>query len=90
MKIIPNQCGGSPHYWCTWMAQCSSFVRPGETGGMDQINETLMFGSGGWLSTYYPQIRQDLWLLTDAGWDMPVGLESSKVCLLYTSPSPRD
>ncbi len=88
MKIIPNQCGGSPHYWCTWMAQCSSFVRPGETGGMDQINETLMFGSGGWLSTYYPQIRQDLWLLTDAGWDMPVGLESSKVEKFYGGMAP--
>jgi len=85
MNLVIDKPASKAHYWCTWGAQCSQFVRPGEIGGAGRLDEQLLFGEEGWLKNFYPTIRRDLLVLIDAGWDIPRGLDSDAVQPFYGS-----
>lgn len=67
-------------YWCTWETQVAFADRarrdPANAGrdirNSDMIDERLLFGKDGWAGLF-PDARQGLVLLLDAGWDYPYG-----------------
>ena len=72
-----------PNYWCTWSTQGTTLcevqkagnaVFAGDQGAAkqrDNLNEAVLFGDDGWATLFYPNERRDLFLLLDAGWDLP-------------------
>lgn len=75
-----------PNYWCTWSTQSYSRperTRSGEnavdfTAGQGarsaraRMTEAYVFGPTGWARTQLPpDLRADLYLLLDDGWDVP-------------------
>jgi hypothetical protein len=80
-NLVPGRSSGAPNYWCTWAAQNYMYgqhlakldpgILEGDSGGRlarDAMTEELLFGEGGWVDTFYPEIRKDLFLLLDDGW----------------------
>ena len=67
-------------YWCTWETQVAFADRVrrglaragGDIRNSDMLNEDLLFGKDGWVNLF-PDARQGLVLLLDAGWDFPYG-----------------
>ena len=78
----------APNYWCTWATQGSTLGRNVKAGKIafagdqgvpmqrDNLNEEVLFGESGWAKRLYPNERGDLYLLLDAGWDLPYGTET--------------
>lgn len=78
----------APNYWCTWATQGSTLglnVKAGKVAfagdqgvplQRDNLNEEILFGENGWAKRFYPNERGDLYLLLDAGWDLPYGTET--------------
>jgi hypothetical protein len=79
--LIPQKTSQAPNYWCTWAAQNYTFgqkqnsidiaLLEGETGNQlahNAMNEIALLGQGGWASSFYPEVREDLYLLLDDGW----------------------
>lgn len=78
----------APNYWCTWATQGATLGRniragkvvfAGDQGAplqRDNLNEEILFGSDGWARRFYPNERGDLYLLLDAGWDLPYGTQT--------------
>ncbi len=74
-----------PNYWCTWTTQGATLrkvqkagqaVAAGDQGLLlqrDNLNEAVLFGEDGWATLFYPNERDALFLLIDAGWDLPYG-----------------
>ena len=72
-----------PNYWCTWSTQGSTLRKAqkaekttfaGDQGvplQRDNLNEEVLFGEDGWAKLFYPNDRAALFLLVDAGWDLP-------------------
>ena len=72
MNIIPDiRTARTPDYWCTWTVQCET--KPVSAKGGDHITEALLFApQTGW-TNFYPEIRSELFLVLDDGWDVPPG-----------------
>ena len=80
--------GPAPNYWCTWATQGATLGRNVKAGKVafagdqgvplqrDNLNEEVLFGADGWAKRFYPNDRGDLYLLLDAGWDLPYGTET--------------
>lgn len=74
-----------PNYWCTWSTQRLTLKESraarklqfqgdqGVSGQRANLNERVLFDADGWARTYWPDIRKDLFLLLDDGWDVPAG-----------------
>ena len=74
-----------PNYWCTWITQGTTLRKAQKAGKTvfagdqgvplqrDNLNETVLFGEDGWATHFYPNNRSQLYLLLDAGWDLPYG-----------------
>jgi hypothetical protein len=85
-NLVPDQPGTSPNYWCTWAAQNYVYgqgfeeIDPAEVEGWkgaekarSNINEQLLFDPAkGWLNTFYSKCREDLYIVLDDGWDVPL------------------
>ena len=81
-SLIPIQPGRAPNYWCTWAAQNYMYghhlpaldpsILEGDSGAAlarDAIGEHQLFGADGWAKSFYPQVRSDVYLLLDDGWE---------------------
>ena len=82
MNLIPDTPGKTPNYWCTWGIQNYSLTEVANmaswTGPASNLNECLLFDDPGWAARYFDKVRGDLYLLFDAGWDVPVGIDGDK------------
>lgn len=79
-NLVPTRPGTAPNYWCTWSAQNYMFgignpaFEPKELEGGQgaeharaAMNETNLFGPAGWVTTFFPQVRGDLYVVFDDG-----------------------
>lgn len=76
MNLIPDKIPETGNYYCTWATQAR--VRPADIedtpiGVRDNMCEEVLFGERGILSDYMKEIRSDLNVLLDDGWDVPYG-----------------
>jgi len=80
-NLIPSEPNNSPNYWCTWATQnyiCGHGadrrdvrLLEGNAGAQlarEAINEQLLLGDNGWARVFFPNVRKDLYLLLDDGW----------------------
>lgn len=73
-NLVPARLATAPNYWCTWSAQNYMFVNP-DPNASDRalqdpraaMNEFNAFGSNGWVTTFFPTIRSDLYVVFDDG-----------------------
>lgn len=82
INLIPDKISETPNYWCTWKTQAYT-VDTATTGGsterwtkLDNLSQEHVFGPTGWANVMYPQVRNNLYLLFDDGWE--VRLDSSR------------
>ena len=81
-NIVPETPSGAPNYWCTWAVQNYMYghhlrefkpeLLEGDSGSRlahDAMNETVLLGSDGWAKMFFPQVRKDLYLMLDDGWE---------------------
>ena len=78
-----------PNYWCTWATQGATLadnlkagkircpIDAGTQSQRDNLNERVLFDGTGWANVMYPRVRAGLYLLVDAGWDIPEGTASA-------------
>lgn len=76
MNLIPSVIPETGDYFCTWAAQAR--VRPvgipdDALTVRENMNEAMLFGENGLLSSYFDEVREDLIALLDDGWDVPYG-----------------
>lgn len=76
------------NYWCTWLSQgaigknemlANGVVKAyfeGSSNARSSINEDYVFGKDGF-SDQFPELRGDLFLLFDDGWDVPYVIPES-------------
>ena len=57
-------------------------------GPASNLNERLLFEDPGWAARYFDKVRGDLYLLFDAGWDVPVGIDGDKERWRFSSLLP--
>jgi hypothetical protein len=82
-SLVPDEPSGAPNYWCTWAAQNYMYghnlaalkpeVLEGASGSRlahEAMTENVLFGQGGWVDSFFPRIRKDLYLLLDDGWQV--------------------
>jgi hypothetical protein len=82
-NLVPSAAGTTPGYWCTWGSQnfavdtaltrSALSLEGGHSLLADNLTETRVFRNPGWAS-YFPGASRDLFLLFDAGWDVPRGV----------------
>jgi len=85
MNLIPEESGTAPNYWCTWSVQNYMYGQGDEgfdpkelvgfTGAKharNNLNEELLAGKNGWAESFFSKIRNDLFIVLDDGWDVPV------------------
>lgn len=90
-SLVPDSTAKVLSYWCTWGVQNHAYykslpivTRQNFTGSAAnaqieaQLNEANLFGQRGWVHTILPQIRSDLNLLIDEGWQTG-GYASTKI-----------
>jgi hypothetical protein len=82
VNLVPSKPSDAPNYWCTWAVQnymyghglreLDASILEGDSGGdlaRASMTEENVFGSAGWAKTFYPKVREDLFLLLDDGWE---------------------
>lgn len=82
-NLVPDRPSGAPNYWCTWAAQNYMYghnltsldpkALEGESGSKlahQAMTEEVLFGEGGWVNSFFPNVRKDLYLLLDDGWQV--------------------
>jgi hypothetical protein len=87
-NLVPSEPGKSPNYWCTWAAQnymygqgakeIDSILFKVESIGKysaKYLNEEDLFGNNSWLMTFHQKVKNDLWVVLDDGWDIPVNTD---------------
>jgi hypothetical protein len=85
VNLVPSEPGKSPNYWCSWSAQ--SYMYGQGAKQIDSIlykvesvpkfsslylNEEVLFGVKGWLNNFHQKVKNDLYVVLDDGWDIPV------------------
>ncbi len=86
INLVPDEPGTPLNYFCTWAvqnymhnqgaAEPDPILKRVEAIGKycaDYLNEETLFGENGWVTTFYPKIRGDLYVVVDDGWDIPPG-----------------
>lgn len=81
-NLVPQNPSRAANYWCTWAVQnyvhgqgqqsIDVAVLEGDSGGKlahDAMSEKVLLGEGGWASSFYARVRQDLYLMIDDGWE---------------------
>lgn len=81
-SLVPKTPCRAPNYWCTWAAQNYMYghhlqslqadILEGASGSRlahEAMCEQVLFGRGGWADTFFPRVREDLYLLLDDGWE---------------------
>ena len=88
VELLRANAAPAPNYWCTWATQGSTLGQNMKAGKVafagdqgvplqrDNLNEDVLFGENGWAKRLYPNERCDLYLLLDAGWDLPYGTQT--------------
>ncbi|MBL7112047.1 MAG: hypothetical protein ISS19_08915 [Bacteroidales bacterium] len=80
ISLIPDKQNQSPDYWCTWGAQnyaidTQSVLYSLSLGGHSltagNLNEENLFGEDGWSSAFPDELKKDLFIVLDLGWDVP-------------------
>ncbi len=79
MNLIPEKIISTGNYYCTWATQAR--LRPADmiddsTDVRNNMREDVLFGEDGILSSYMKEIRGDLIVLLDDGWDVPYGTKN--------------
>lgn len=82
-NLVLEQPSDAPNYWCTWavqnymygheLAKLDPTMLEGESGSKlahEAMNEAVLFGKDGWVNSFFPKIRKDLFLLLDDGWQV--------------------
>ncbi len=79
MKIIPDLGSFNGNYWCSW--RCQRFSRPILAQNFDEdmsrymtidaLSDEWLFKKPGMISNYLEDVRGDLQILLDDGWDLP-------------------
>ncbi|MBQ2967432.1 MAG: hypothetical protein IJE10_04840 [Clostridia bacterium] len=69
------------NYWCTWRTQTTvsknkTLQKINTDSNRDCMGEEFLFGEVGVLHTIDPEIRGDLIVVLDDGWDIPYGLNN--------------
>jgi hypothetical protein len=81
-SLVPKEPSRAPNYWCTWAVQnymygqglrtLDTSMLEGDAGGRlahNAMSESALLGHGGWASSFYSKVREDLYLLLDDGWE---------------------
>ena len=82
MKIIPSDGIVSANYWCSWRSQRFFMPRgflhmrmydiPGhDVVQREMLSDEFFFGKRGVLSGYMQDVRRDMYVVLDDGWDIP-------------------
>lgn len=85
MNIVPDTVCDTGNYFCTWRTQNTVLKNKKLTNlnleqTRDSLCENFLFGNPGILNLIDEDIRKDLIIVLDDGWDVPYGLK----------PSPKD
>jgi hypothetical protein len=73
-NLVPTLPGPTPSYWCTWGAQnyarepVNEFDHSMVAG---RLTEENLFGPSGWARAFPEEVRRDLYVVYDLGWDVP-------------------
>lgn len=95
MNLIPNrQIYDTGNYFCTWGTQGEwyppdpSLPTDGCVRQRNGIDQRYLFAEDGVLKTFPEEIRQDLLVLLDDGWDVPYGTHNPRQMHLFGSICP--
>lgn len=94
---------GGKNYWCSWSSQWSigknQLAEEGSKSGYFEgdcsayaraaICEEMVFGQGGF-AEQFPEIRGDLFLLFDDGWDVPLDVSTEQDISAFGSVIPNE
>ncbi len=82
VNLVPDSPGEAPNYWCTWAVQNYMYgqklkelnpeLLEGDSGSQlahEAMNEEVLLGKNGWAHHFFPDVRQDLYLMLDDGWE---------------------
>ena len=79
-NLVTEGPGTTPSYWCTWAAQNyatdtatlrnAAWGVGGHTAQANNLTQEQVFGANGWSAAIPSDIRQDLYILFDVGWDI--------------------
>lgn len=81
-NLIPSNAGTTPSYFCTWSAQNYAFdietfrkmIGLGDHSlAADKLTEETVYGSAGWEKKISAEVKKDLYLMFDNGWDVAGG-----------------
>jgi hypothetical protein len=75
-SLVPDEPGTTPSYWCTWGVQNYSLAAVDELDHSmvaANLTEEHVFGRPGWARAFPEEIRSDLFIVFDLGWDVPAG-----------------
>lgn len=94
MNLIPSTPGHTPNYWCTWSTQ--NYGREEERDYHDYLGDAGAKLARGAMNEkslrrwarQFPEIRSDLFLLLDDGWDVPYGIHPDKNLSQFGSLAP--
>lgn len=87
LNFIPDTAGITPSYWCTWSAQnfavdtftLNYVIGLGDhTVPSDNLTEERVFKNPGWEKAFPQEIKKDLYLVFDVGWDIAAGSHAEK------------
>ena len=81
-SLVPTVPSQAPNYWCTWAVQNYMYgqgasnldpvMLEGSSGSRlahNAMTEAALLSRSGWAAEFYPQVRRDLYLLLDDGWE---------------------
>jgi hypothetical protein len=87
LNFIPDSAGSTPSYWCTWSAQnyavdtftLNYVIGLGDhTVPADNLTEEKIFRNPGWEKQMPGDIKKDLYITFDVGWDIAGGSHQDK------------
>jgi len=81
-NLVPSKPSNAPNYWCTWATQNYMYghdlhdldvaLLEGDAGAglaRSAMTQENVLSETGWLRSFYPKIRNDLFFLLDDGWE---------------------
>lgn len=82
MRLIPSEGRNTANYWCTWRNQRlftpNAFLHmrtfdkvAADRMQRDILSDEFLFGKWGLLPDYMQEVRKDMYVLLDDGWDIP-------------------
>ena len=82
MKLIPSEGRNTQNYWCSWRNQRLFMSNPflhmrlfdkkaHEALQRDMLSDEFLFGTPGVVAHYMQNVRRDMYIMLDDGWDLP-------------------